>query len=208
VAAPPAPATPVPAAPSLVTSAAPKTTVPVHLTINFPKASVVSAEFGSLPKDVVVAEISACNDTQSAMTISQSRIIQSLRAQGFQALSRSAAIALIGSSQAQSKAYLVAKYSQIALNIVTGLVVSKSVSLGPALGSSLPGVEGIMQVVVPQLQSAVSDHAYLSFDSNGLPAAMQLGPVECAVGTALMSTPPANAVVDFTVSIPVPASAK
>jgi hypothetical protein len=188
--------------------AAPPAAVPVHMSINFPNASVVSDEFGSLPKDIVVAEVSACNDTQSALTLSQSRIIQSLRGKGFEALSRNAAIAVIGSSQSQSKKYLLAKYSEIALTIVSGLVVSKSVSLGPTLGSSLPGVQGIMQVVVPQLQNPVSDHAYLSFDTAGLPAVLQLAPVECAVGTVLMSAPPKDAVADFTVSIPVSAGAK
>src|SRR6202044_1446190 len=116
---------------------------PLHLTVNFPNKSVVSAEFGSLPKGIVVAEVSACNDTQLAFSLSQSRITQSLRGKGFEALSRSAAIAVIGSSQLQSKKYQLAKYSQIALSIVSGLVVSKSVSLGSALGSSLPGVQGI-----------------------------------------------------------------
>ncbi len=182
--------------------------VPVHLTINFPKASVVRAEFGALSKDIVVAEVSACNDTQSALTLSQSRIIQLLRGKGFEALSRDAAIAAIGTSQAQSKKYQLARYSQIALNIVTGLVVSKAVSLGTALGSSLPGVLGIMQVVVPQLQSVVSDHAYLSFDAAGMPAVMQLAPIECAVGTLLMAAPPKDAVTDFTIAVPVPAGLK
>jgi len=188
--------------------AAPPAAVPLHLTVNFPQASVVSAEFGSLPKDIVVAEVSACNDTQAALTLSQSRVIQSLRGKGFEALSRYAAVAAVGTSQAQSKKYQLARYSQIALNIVTGLVVSKAVSLGSALGSSLPGVQGIMQVVVPQLQSAVSDHAYLSFDTAGLPGVLQLAPVECAVGTVLMSAPPKNAVTDFTIAIPVLAQAK
>jgi hypothetical protein len=188
--------------------AMPPAAVPLHLTVNFPKASVVSAEFGSLPKDIVVAEVSACNDTQSALTLSQSRIIQSLRGKGFEALSRSAAIAVIGSSQIQSRKYLLAKYSEIALTIISGLVVSKSVYLGSALASSLPGVQGIMQVIVPQLQTAVSDHAYLSFDSAGLPAMLQLAPADCATGTALMSTPPANAVADFTITIPVDSGGK
>ena len=44
--------------------ATPPAAMPLHLTVNFPKASVISAEFGSLPKDIVVAEVSACNDTQ------------------------------------------------------------------------------------------------------------------------------------------------
>ncbi len=182
--------------------------MPVHLTVNFPKASVVNAEFGSLPRDTVMAEVSVCNETQSELTLSQSRIIQLLRSQGFQTLSRSAAIAVISSSQSQSKKYYFAKYSQLALNIVTGLLVSRSVTLGPTLAGTLPGVEGIMQVVVPQLQTVVADHAYLNFDVAGLPMAVQLAPVECVVGTALMSPPPANAVADFTVRIPVPAGGK
>lgn len=182
--------------------------VPLHLTINFPKASVVSAEFGSLSKDVVIAEVSACNDTQSALTLTQSRIVQLLRSKGFEAMSREAAIAEIGSSQTQSKKYLLAKYSQVALAIVSGLVVSKAVSLSSALGSSLPGVQGIMQVIVPQLQSVVSDHAYLTFDTAGLPAVLQLAPVECAIGTVLMSVPPKDAVADFIVSVPVSTGGK
>jgi hypothetical protein len=188
--------------------AAPPAAVPVHLTINFPKASVVTAEFGALSKDVVVAEVSACNDTQSALTLSQSRVIQLLRGKGFEALSRDATIAAIGTSQFQSKKYQFARYSQIALNIVTGLVVSKAVSLGSTLGSALPGVQGIMEVVVPQLQSAVSDHAYLSFDTAGLPNVLQLAPVECAVGTVLMAAPPKDAVTDFTIAVPVLAQVK
>lgn len=183
--------------------ASPPAGTPLHFSINFPKATVVSAEFGSLSKDIVVAEVSACNDTASALTLSQSRIIQSLRGKGFEVLSREAAIAVISSSQTQSKKFLAAKYSQIALNIVSGLVVSKAVSLGSALGSSLPGVQGIMQVVVPQLQSAVSDRAYLSFDAAGLPAVLQLAPVDCAMGTVLMSAPPKDAVADFTITVPV-----
>ena len=61
-------------------------------------------------------------------------------------------------------------------------MVSKAVYLGSALASSLPGVLGILQVVVPQLQNAVADHAYLTFDATGLPAVLQLAPVDCADG--------------------------
>lgn len=188
--------------------AVPAASAPVHLSLNFPGASVVHAEFGALSKDIVVAEVSACNETESAMTLPQSRLIQLLHGKGFEVLSRGAAIAAISTSQTQSKKYLLAKYSQFALNVVSGLVVSKAVSLGSTLGSALPGVEGIMEVVVPQLQGAVSDHAYLSFDGAALPAVLQLAPVECAIGTVLMSAPPKAAATDFIVAVPVMAAVK
>src|SRR5882672_6905803 len=106
-------------------------TAAVHYTVNLPKPATVAATFGTLSKGVSVAEVSVCNDTPSILALSQSRMIQSLRTQGYEALSRATAIAIIGTSQSRSKRYRVAKYSQVALNIVSGLVVSRTVSLGP-----------------------------------------------------------------------------
>src|SRR5260370_12881526 len=115
-------------------------TTPVQFTINLPKPATVAATFGALSKGVSVAEVSVCNDTPSILALSQARMIQSLRTQGYEALSRAAAIAIIGTSQSRSKRYQVAKYSQAALNLVSGLVVSRTVSPGPALSAALPGV--------------------------------------------------------------------
>ena len=174
-----------PAAPSL------------HITVNLVRKSVVSAEFGSLPKDIAPAEVTACNETAAPLNLTQSRLTQILRSKGLEALSRDAALAVINSGQQQSRMFYTAKYAQLALNIVTGLVVSKAVTLGQTLGSALPSVQGVMQVVVPQLQSTIADHAFISFDRAALPTVMQLAPSDCALGTLLISAPPKNAASDF-----------
>src|SRR5437588_682234 len=80
-------------------------TAPVRFTINLPRPATVAATFGALSKSVAVAEVSVCNDAPATTSISQSRMIQALRTQGYEALSRAAAIAVIGASQVSSKRY-------------------------------------------------------------------------------------------------------
>jgi hypothetical protein len=69
-------------------------TFALHLSVNYPSPSVVSTMFGRLPKDVAMIEVTACNDTASTLSVANGRVVQALRKNGIQALSRDAAIRL------------------------------------------------------------------------------------------------------------------
>src|ERR1035438_28777 len=74
----------------------------LHLTVNYPSASVVSPMFGTLPRDVTMVEITACNDTPNTLVLSNGRVVQALRKSGIQALSRDAAISILQSSEGKT----------------------------------------------------------------------------------------------------------
>jgi hypothetical protein len=130
---------------------------PLHLTVNYPSASVVVPMFGKLPKDVELIEVMACNDSPTPVLVSSGRIVQSLRRSGIQALSRDAAISTMQRAEDHTWQSLLLRNSNHAMNIVNFLVISKAVSVGPTLGSVLPSIQALMEAIVPELGKDVPD---------------------------------------------------
>jgi hypothetical protein len=172
----------------------------LHLTINYPPASVVRAMFGSLPKDVSVVEVTACNDTAGTLILSGGRVVQALRKSGIQALSRDAAISALQNAEGRTWQSLLLRNATHGMNIVNFLVISKALTVGPVLGNALPSIQALMQAVIPELAKDVPDHQYLNFDRDTLPERMQLSPLDCAAGLMFSmkpaGTPPSEVVVD------------
>lgn len=160
----------------------PAPTAALHLTINYPSASVVSTMFGTLPKDVAMIEVTACNDTPSALLVSNGRVVQALRKNGIQALSRDAAISTMQTSESRTWPSVLLRNSTHAMNIVNFLVISKAVSVGPALSQALPSVQALLEAVVPEFAKDVPQNQYLNFDRDALPDKTQLSPLDCATG--------------------------
>jgi hypothetical protein len=176
------------------------TTSALHLTINYPSASVVSSMFGVLPKDVAIVEVTACNDTASTVLLSNGRVVQALRKSGVQALSRDAAISTLQNSEGKTWQSTLLRNSTHGMNIVNFLVISKAVSLGPALSNALPAVQALMQAIVPEFAKDVPDHQYLNFDRDALSERTQLTPLDCAAGLVFTmksgAAPPAELEID------------
>ncbi|MES1261138.1 MAG: hypothetical protein ABUS49_05310 [Acidobacteriota bacterium] len=162
-------------------------TTALHLTVNYPSASVVSSMFGALPKDVSLIEVTACNDTPSTLLLSSGRVVQALRRNGIQALSRDAAISTMQTSESRTWKSILLRNSTHGLNIVNFLVISRAVTLGPALSNALPAVQALLQAIVPEFARDVPDHQYLNFDRGTLAERMQLSPLDCAAGLLFMS---------------------
>ena len=177
----------------------------LHLTVNYPSGSVVSTMFGALPKDVALIEVAACNDTPSTLLLSNGRLVQALRRNGIQALSRDAAIATMQSAEGRTWQSLLLRNASHGMNIVNFLVISKAVALGPGLSKTLPGVQALLEAVVPEFSKDVPDHRYLNFDHDALPEKAQLSALDCATGLMFAmksagSAPPAS---EITIDIPV-----
>ncbi len=154
----------------------------LQLTVNYPSASIVSTMFGRLPKDVAMIEVTACNDSASTLLLANGRVVQALRKHGIQALSRDAAISTMQTAESRTWQSLLLRNSTHAMNIVNFLVISKAVSLGPVLSNALPGVQALLEALVPEFAKDVPQNQYLSFDRDALPEKTQLSPLDCATG--------------------------
>ena len=172
----------------------------LHVTVNYPPLSVVQSMFGALPKDLALVEVTACNDTASTLLLSNGRVVQALRRNGIQAMSRDAAISAMQLSVGRNWQSILLRNSVHGMNIVNFLVISKAVSLGPALSNALPAVQALMQAIVPEFAKDVPDHQYQNFDRDALPDRTQLTPLDCAAGFLFAmkggSAPPAELVID------------
>ncbi|MDE3197976.1 MAG: hypothetical protein KGN84_16630 [Acidobacteriota bacterium] len=183
---------------------APAGATPLNLTVNYPSGSVVSTMFGTLPKDVALVEVTACNDTPSALLIANGRLVQALRKNGIQALSRDAAIATMQSSENRTWQKILLRNATHGMNIVNFLVISKAVALGPALSEALPSVQALLEAIVPEFARDVPDHQYLNFDHDTLPDKIQLNPLDCATGLMFTMKPSGKAAstAELTVAVP------
>lgn len=183
---------------------APVPTTALHLTVNYPSGSVVSTMFGTLPKDVALIEVTACNDTPSALLLSNGRLVQALRRNGIQTLSRDAAIATMQGAEGRTWQSLLLRNATHGMNIVNFLVISKAVALGPGLSKALPSVQALLEAIVPELSKDVPDHQYLNFDHDALPDKAQLSPLDCVSGLMFTtkSAGSAASVSEITVDVP------
>jgi hypothetical protein len=161
----------------------------LHLTVNYPSASVVSTMFGKLPKDVAMIEVTACNDTASTLSVANGRVVQALRKSGIQALSRDAAISTMQTAESRTWQSTLLRNSTHAMNIVNFLVISKAVSLGPVLSNALPSVQALLEAIVPEFGKDVPQNQYLNFDRDALPEKTQLNPLDCATGLMFTMRP-------------------
>jgi hypothetical protein len=178
----------------------------LHLTVNYPSASIVSTMFGRLPKDVAMIEVTACNDTPSMLSVANGRVVQALRKNGIQALSRDAAISTMQTAENRTLQSLLLRNSTHAMNIVNFLVISKAVSLGPVLSNALPSVQALLEAVVPEFAKDVPQNQYLNFDRDALPAKTQLNPLDCATGLMFTMRPAGKvsaSVSDVVIDVPV-----
>jgi hypothetical protein len=177
----------------------------LHVSVNYPPGSVVSAMFGALPKDVALIEVTVCNDTPAALLLSSGRLVQSLRKSGVQALSRDAAISTMQTAESREWRSILLRHSTHAMNIVNFLVISKAVSLGPALSRALPSVQALMDAIVPEFARDAPDHQYLNFDRDTLPDKTQLNPLDCASGVMFtMKAAAGKAPEELTIEMPAP----
>jgi len=177
----------------------------LHLTVNYPSPSVVSTMFGKLPKDVAMIEVTACNDTASALSMANGRVVQALRKSGIQALSRDAAISTMEMAESRTLQSILLRNSTHAMNIVNFLVISKAVSLGPVLSNALPSVQALLEAVVPEFAKDVPQNQYLNFDRDALPEKTQLNPLDCATGLMFTMKPAGKAsasVSDLVIDVP------
>jgi hypothetical protein len=181
----------------MASSAVPSTST-LHLTVNYPSASIVSTMFGRLPKDVAMIEVTACNDTPSMLSVANGRVVQALRKNGIQALSRDAAISTMQTAENRTLQSVLLRNSTHAMNIVNFLVISKAVSLGPVLSNALPSVQALLEAVVPEFAKDVPQNQYLNFDRDALAEKTQLNPLDCATGLMFTMKPPGKAPVSVT----------
>lgn len=179
----------------------------LHLTVNYPSASIVSTMFGKLPKDVAMIEVTACNDTPSMLSIANGRVVQALRKSGIQALSRDAAISTMQTAESRTWQSILLRNSTHALNIVNFLVISKAVSLGPVLSKAMPSVQALLEALVPEFAKDVPQNQYLSFDRDALPAKTELNPLDCATGLMFTMKPMGNKALASDVVIEIPSVA-
>ncbi len=177
-------------------------TTTLHLTINYPTASVVSSMFGALPKDVSLIEVTACNDTPATLLLSNGRVVQALRHNGIQALSRDAAISTMQDSESRTWKSIAIRNATHGMNIINFLVISKAVSLGPGLSQALPSLQALLQAIVPELAKDVPDHQYLNFDRDTLAERMQLSPLDCATGLMFTAKSGNTAPAELSVEVP------
>ena len=179
-------------------AAIPTNATALNVTINYPSNSVVTSMFGKLPVDVALVEITACNDTAQTLQLSNGRVVQALRRNGIQVLSRDAAIATLSTSESHTWQSVLLRNSTHGMNIVNFLVISKAVALGPALSKALPAVQALMEAIIPEFSRDVPNTQYLNFDHDALPASTQLTPLDCAAGlmfTAKLPAPPPVAIM-------------
>lgn len=177
----------------------------LHLTVNYPSASIVSTMFGRLPKDVAMIEVTACNDTPSMLSVANGRVVQALRKNGIQALSRDAAISTMQTAENRTLQTVLLRNSTHAMNIVNFLVISKAVSLGPVLSNALPSMQALLEALVPEFAKDVPQNQYLNFDRDALPEKTQLNPLDCATGLMFTMKPAGNAPVsvsDVVIDVP------
>lgn len=177
----------------------------LHLTVNYPSPSVVSTIFGKLPKDVAMIEVTACNDTPSMLSMANGRVVQALRKNGIQALSRDAAISTMQTAENRTWENMLLRNSTHAMNIVNFLVISKAVALGPALSNALPSVQALLEALVPEFAKDVPQNQYLNFDRDALPEKTQLNPLDCATGLMFTMRPAGKvsaSVSDVVIDVP------
>jgi hypothetical protein len=174
----------------------------LHLTINQPPSSVVTSMFGTLPKDVSLVEVTACNNTPNTLLLSNGHVVQALHKSGIQALSRGAAIATMQASEGRTWKRILLRNSIHGMNIVNFLVISKALSLGPALSNALPSVQALLEAVVPEFAKDVPEHQYLNFDQSTLPDKTQLNPLDCVAGLMFAAKSKAPAPAELTLDIP------
>ncbi len=160
------------------------------------------AVFGPLPKAVSSAAVQVCNQTSGAITVPQERIIQQVKmSQGVTLLPQSAAIAVVSDQTGKSTWNTSKRYGTAIENSIADLVTMGVIHANAVWGAALVSAASVFGVGVKNFDPAVYTHTYITLASAMLPNPIQLQPLGCAAGYALLEGDPAAKTFDFSMPL-------
>lgn len=167
------------------------TTVPIDLVVNWPPRALVAAKYGPLPKWVMFGEVTGCNKGASGLTYGEGDVIALLRVQAsLQAFSIQDALSLVSNSQNASawnkaKAWLGA-LSVSAVDAKAGGLIGGGNKTGLAI---VTGAE-VVNILLPNLQSALSLKQVIQYSKDGLQPTMLLPAGRCTIPYSVLFAVP------------------
>ncbi len=182
--------------------------------VHYIGADTVRAKYGrKLPKSIVAGSVTGVNCTADNLTIGQGFVLQTLRSNGFNALSQQDARAIVLRAQGSGVAGFWNHYSPVGVKIlddINNLQIFKVIKVSPALSAALVTADAVAKAVQIDVGTVIAD-IYQTYEADGIQPVMQIGPGGSLVGTLLFEpefgTPhsPAKPGTDaqvFTVQVP------
>ncbi len=187
----------------------------VSFQVHYLGADTIQAKYGrKLPKSIFAGSVTGINCGADNLTIGQGMVLQTLRANGFNALSQQDARAIVLRAQGSGVRGFWNHYSPVGVKIIddiNNLQIFKVIQLPLGTSAALVTAGAIAKAVQVDVSQVIAD-IYQQYDADGVQSIMQLGPGGSLVGTLLFEpeagTPHASpkAGTDsqvFTIQIPV-----
>ncbi len=182
---------------------------PVDFQVHYIGADTIQAKYGrKLPKSIFAGSVTGVNKSTGNIVIGQGFVLQTLRANGFRALSLQDARAIIIKAQGSGVRGKWNRYSPIGVKIlddINNLQLFKVLTLSPGLSAGLATADAIAKATQVDVSQILAD-IYQTYETDGIQPLMQIPPGGSIVGTLLFESegakPVASSAQVFTISIP------
>lgn len=166
-------------------------TVPVDLIVNFPPRALVAAKYGPIPGWSMFGEMVACNSGASGVTFGEGDVIALLRVKAnLQAFSIQDAVSLVGNAQSGS---LWNKTKAWAAALANSAVQAKAAGLigaGTATGVGIVVGAEAVNILLPNLQSALSLKQIIQYSKDGMAVTMKVEAGRCTAPYSVLFAVP------------------
>jgi hypothetical protein len=172
----------------------------IHVTADLLSPQTTTAMFGKLPATYHAANVVACNQTNSPLTIPLALAAQQTRLSGVVLLPQDAALSVISGAQGSSTSSKVVRGGLAVVQlaaIAAGWSTLSSTYKALLTSASLSGSSAISV-----LAFTIPTHTYLILQHEALPDPLQLAALGCATGTVIVESTTSNAKVDTTITLP------
>lgn len=166
-------------------------TVPVELIVNFPPPQLVAQKYGPLPKFAMFGEVIGCNQGATGLTYGEGDVLALLRVQAnLQGFSIQDAMSLVSNSQNNSgwnkaKAWLGAVANTAVQSKAAGIIGG-----GNTTGTAIViGAEAV-NILLPNLQGALSLKQVIAYSRDGLQPTMHLPAGRCTIPYSVLFAVP------------------
>ena len=189
----------------------PQPSVPVDFQVHYLGADTIQAKYGrKLPKSIFAGSVTGVNRGPSNVTFGQGFVLQTLRANGFRALSQQDARAIVLRAQRTGIRGFWNTYSPTGVKVlddINNLQLFRVIQVSPAVSAGLATADAIAKATQTDVAQILAD-VYQSYEADGIQPLMQLTPGGSIVGTLLFEAegpkPVATKAATFTVQIPAP----
>lgn len=182
----------------------------IDFQVHYIGQDVIKAKYGrKLPKTIYAGSVTGVNRGAKNITFGQGFVLQTLRANGFLALSQQDARAIVLKSQSTGALGWWNRYSPLGVKIlddVNNLQIFKVIEVSPGVSAALVTADAVAKATQQDVATILND-IYQKYEADGIQPVMQLGPGGSIVGTLLFEgegpRPNSPGLKVFSVKVPV-----